>query len=47
VQAEVYLHCGERLYSPANVKRFEEIRQKLERREIAEFQPVGQSFQVT
>jgi len=46
VQVEVCLHCGERLYSRDNVTRFEEIRQKLERQETAEFQPVGQSFQV-
>lgn len=46
VRAEVCLHCGERLYSLETVKRFEQIRAKLERREVAEFQPLGQSFQV-
>ena len=46
VAAEVCLHCGERLYSPDDVTRFEEIRGKLERQETAEFQAVGQSFQV-
>ncbi len=46
VRAEVCLHCGERLYSLDTVKRFEQIRTKLERREVAEFQPLGQSFQV-
>lgn len=46
VQAEVCLHCGERLYSQETVKRFEEVRAKLERRETADFQPLGQSFQV-
>lgn len=46
VQAEVCLHCGERLYSQETVRRFEEIRTKLERRETADFQPMGQSFQV-
>lgn len=46
VRAEVCLHCGERLYSPETIKRFERIRFKLERREVAEFQPLGQSFQV-
>jgi YgiT-type zinc finger domain-containing protein len=46
VTAEVCLHCGERLYSSEVVKRFEEIRAKLERQETAEFQPIGQSFEV-
>jgi YgiT-type zinc finger domain-containing protein len=45
-RAEVCLHCGERLYSQEAVKRFEEIRSKLERQETAGFQPLGQSFQV-
>ncbi len=47
VKAEVCLHCGERLYSQETVKLFEEIRKKLERKEVANFQPIGQSFQVT
>ena len=46
VQAEVCLKCGERLYSTETVKRFEQIRQQLERQELAGFQPLGQSFQV-
>ena len=46
VQAEVCLRCGERLYSQEIVRRFEQIRAKLERKEVAEFQPLGQSFQV-
>jgi YgiT-type zinc finger domain-containing protein len=45
LRAEVCLHCGERLYSQEDVRRFEEIRVKLERQEISEFQPMGQSFQ--
>jgi YgiT-type zinc finger domain-containing protein len=47
VKADVCLHCGERLYSQETVKLFEEIRRKLERKEVASFQPIGQSFQVT
>jgi YgiT-type zinc finger domain-containing protein len=47
VRAEVCLHCGERLYSQETVKLFEEIRRKLERKDVANFQPIGQSFQVT
>ena len=46
VNAEVCLRCGERLYSQDTVRRFEQIRAKLERQETAEFQPLGLSFQV-
>uniref|UniRef100_A0A7C1JCZ0 YgiT-type zinc finger protein n=1 Tax=Caldilinea aerophila TaxID=133453 RepID=A0A7C1JCZ0_9CHLR len=46
VRADVCLRCGERLYSMETVRRFEQIRQKLERQEVAEFHPLGQSFQV-
>jgi YgiT-type zinc finger domain-containing protein len=46
VRAEVCLSCGERLYSQETVRRFEQIRAKLERQEVAEFQPLGRSFQV-
>ncbi len=46
VRAEVCLHCGERLYSQDTVRRFEQIRSKLERGEVTDFQPMGQSFQV-
>lgn len=45
VRAEVCLRCGERLYSQETVRRFEQIRTKLERHDIADFQPLGQSFQ--
>lgn len=46
VRAEICLHCGERLYSEETVRRFEEIRAKLEREETTDFRPLGQSFQV-
>ncbi|MGH7232197.1 MAG: YgiT-type zinc finger protein [Nitrospiraceae bacterium] len=46
VHSEVCLHCGERLYSQETVKRFQEIRFKLERQETEDFQPMGKSFQV-
>jgi YgiT-type zinc finger domain-containing protein len=46
VPAEVCLHCGEQLYSPETVRRFEEIRAKLARQDTGEFQPLGQSFRV-
>ena len=42
--AEVCLHCGERLYSRQTVIRFEEIRAKLACQEVADLQPLGQSF---
>jgi len=45
-RADVCLHCGERLYSQETVRRFEEIRARLERQETADFEPLGQSFQV-
>lgn len=44
--AAIQAHCGERLYSPQTIRRFEEIRTKLERQETEEFQPLGSSFQV-
>jgi len=46
VDAEVCLRCGERLYSQETVRRFEEIRAKLELQEVETLQPLGQSFQV-
>lgn len=46
VRAEVCLKCGERLYSTATIRRFEQIRAKLERQEVADSQPLGRSFQV-
>ncbi len=46
VHAEVCLRCGEHLYSRETVKRFEEIRSKLERQEVGEFEPLGRSFKV-
>ena len=46
VQAEVCLKCGERLYTADTVRRFEQIRQKLERQDVADFQLLGQTYQV-
>jgi YgiT-type zinc finger domain-containing protein len=45
VKADVCLGCGDRLYSSEIVKKFEDTRRKLERQEISDFQPLGQSFQ--
>ncbi len=47
VQAEVCLRCGERLYSQQAVRNFEQIRGKLARQQTEDFQPLGQSFQVS
>ena len=46
IRAEVCLHCGERLYTPEVVRRFEEIRAKLEQGETTDFEPLGRSYQV-
>lgn len=46
VEAEVCLLCGERFYTMDTVKRFDEIRAKLRRQDTADFEPIGQSFQV-
>ena len=46
VCAEVCLRCGEHLYTQDTVRRFEEIRAKLERQDTADFKPLGKSFQV-
>lgn len=46
VRAEVCLRCGERPYSIETIRHFEEIRAKLERQELDEFQPLGRSFRV-
>ena len=46
VAAEVCLRCGERLYTKEVVRRFEEIRSKMEREETEGLRPVGTAFQV-
>ena len=46
VNAEVCLQCGERLYSEDTVRRFEQIREKLANEDVAEFQLLGQTYQV-
>ncbi len=46
VEAEVCLHCGERLYSEDSIHWFEEIRNKLNSQKITEYQPVGKTYQV-
>ena len=46
VKVGVCFHCGERLYKPETIKRFEEIEAKLKSQDTSEFQPIGKSFQV-
>jgi YgiT-type zinc finger domain-containing protein len=46
VKAEVCLHCGERLYTPETVSRFEDIREKLTQEDISEFELIGKTFHV-
>ncbi len=46
VKALVCTRCGERLYTAATVRRFEQIRRKLARQDVADFRPIGQFFQV-
>lgn len=46
VPGEVCLRCGERLYAEEVVRRFEDVRLKLERGETATFRPMGRSFLV-
>ena len=44
--AEVCLHCGERLYTPETVSRFEGIRKKLSQENVSEFELIGKTFHV-
>ena len=46
VRAEVCLRCGECLYDDATIKRFEEVRIKLAKKQTAEFEKIGSSYQV-
>jgi YgiT-type zinc finger domain-containing protein len=46
VSAGVCRRCGERIYTPETIRRFETIEAKLERHELSGFQPMGQSFHV-
>ena len=44
VRTEVCLHCGERLYSPDTISRFEDIRAKLAQENVSEFETIGKTF---
>ena len=45
-KAEVCLHCGERLYSKETISLFEQIKSKLERHDVSEFQLLGKSYKI-
>jgi len=47
VEAEVCLHCGERLYGPEVIQKFEKIRYQLAHQQTKDFKIMGQAFQVT
>ncbi len=47
VKADVCLHCGERLYPEKTARRFEEVRNKLERNDVEGFDVLGKSFLVS
>ena len=46
VHAEVCLHCGERLYAEETVRLFEQIRNKLKRKQLSDLIPLGELFTV-
>jgi YgiT-type zinc finger domain-containing protein len=46
ISADVCLKCGERLYAEETVRFFEQIRHKLENKEVSEFTLLGRTYQV-
>jgi len=46
VTAEVCVHCGERLYTPETISRFEAIRKKLSQEDVSGFELIGKTFHV-
>ncbi|MBI5198877.1 MAG: YgiT-type zinc finger protein [Nitrospirae bacterium] len=47
IKAEVCLHCGERLYAPDVISKFEEVRKKLKEGRLEDFVEIGKSYQAT
>lgn len=45
VKAEVCLHCGERLYDSDTIRKFEEIRKRLEENNLEGLIEVGKALQ--
>ncbi len=46
VKADVCLHCGERLYAPDVIAKFEDVRERLREGKIENFIEIGKSYQV-
>ena len=46
VTADICHRCGQRLYDPDTIRRFEQVRQKLSDQDVDEFEPLGHSFRV-
>jgi YgiT-type zinc finger domain-containing protein len=45
VDAEVCLHCGERMYATHDVRRFEQIRKNLAKNVVSEYKELGRTYQ--
>ncbi len=46
IKAEVCLHCGERLYAPDVIAKFDDVRKKLREGKIENFKEIGKSYHV-
>ncbi len=46
IKAEVCLHCGERLYAPDVIAKFDDVRKKLKEGKIKDFKEIGKSYHV-
>ena len=46
VTAGVCLKCGEHLYAPETIERFEEIRKKLRNHTVGDFKRIGNTYTV-
>lgn len=46
VKADVCLKCGERLYSPQVVRKFEQIRERLIKNNLAKYKVTGKTVRV-
>lgn len=46
LKAEVCFHCGERLYTPEDIARFDEIRKKLREDNVEKFIQIGKTYKV-
>ncbi len=44
VEAEVCLKCGQRTFEPDTVRRFEEMRRKLDAGDVSALEPLGRTY---